>query len=236
MRWFDRAVLIAAAAVAVASLLPLGARSWWILDLTTHFRVQYLAVALPLLGLAVVRKLWPACVALVIVSVVNALPVLPYLPRPATLALDVRATATPLKVAAINISFLQFSARRLREIVAEAAPDVLLLVEFTPYAAEVLAALDSQFPYRLKLPADGPYGLALLSRLELESAERLRLGRVPAIRARVRSAAGAFTLLGVHLSAPTTPQRAAQRNTELKQLPRAAPRHKAPSSLPATST
>jgi len=128
------------------------------------------------------------------------------------------APAAPLNVVAVNVSYRQFSARRLLEILGEAAPDVLLLVEFTPHAAEVLAALDTRFPYTFKLPAEGPYGIAIWSRFELESAATFQLGPVPAIEARVRSPAGLFTLLGVHLSAPTSPRRAAQRDQELELL------------------
>ena len=44
MRWLDRLLLVCAALVAVASVLPLGARLSWVLELSTHFRVQYLVV------------------------------------------------------------------------------------------------------------------------------------------------------------------------------------------------
>jgi endonuclease/exonuclease/phosphatase (EEP) superfamily protein YafD len=133
-------------------------------------------------------------------------------------AVAAAATAAPLKVLTVNVSFRQFSARRFREIVAEAAPDVLLVVEFTPHAEEVLAELDKLFPQQLKAPAEGPYGIALWSRFPLEHAFTFPLGPVQGVEARVQTPAGAFTLLGVHLSAPTLPRRAEQRNDELAML------------------
>ena len=52
MRWLDRMLVLCTALVALVSVLPLGARLSWVLELTTHFRVQYLAVTAVLLALA----------------------------------------------------------------------------------------------------------------------------------------------------------------------------------------
>src|SRR5690606_39278089 len=87
-----------------------------------------------------------------------------------------------------------------------------------PHAADVLAPLDDRYPHSYKLHAGGPYGIALWSRYELEMPTTFLLGRVPAIQSRVLMPGGAFTFLGVHLSAPTGPRRAAQRNDELALL------------------
>jgi endonuclease/exonuclease/phosphatase (EEP) superfamily protein YafD len=126
--------------------------------------------------------------------------------------------AAPIKVLTVNVSFRQFSARRLLEIVHEADPDVVVLQELTPHADSVLTNLDNTFPYHRKFPADGPTGIGVWSRLPLESGATFALGLAPAIQARVRAPTGAFTVIGVHLRAPTTPQRAAARNRELREL------------------
>jgi endonuclease/exonuclease/phosphatase (EEP) superfamily protein YafD len=216
VRWLDKLLVSFAAFVAVLGLLPLAARLWWVLDLSTHFRLQYLCVTAVVLGLLALRRQWRAAGLLLVIGALNAWPVLPYLPeaRSATASAGVE----PLKVLTVNVSYRQFSVRHFHEIVAEAAPDVLLVVEFTPHAAEVLADLDKKFAYELKAPAEGPYGIALWSRFPLAAAQTFPLGAVPAIEARVQTPRGALTLLGVHLSAPTQPRRAAQRNEELKLL------------------
>src|SRR5512143_3038823 len=217
LRWLDRLLVILASVATVLGLLPLGARLWWVFDLTTHFRLQFLAVAGMLLALLALRRKWLPAALLLVIGALNAWPVLPYLPRPMP-AIAAASTAMPLKVLTVNVSFRQFSARRFREIVAKAAPDVLLVVEFTPHAEEVLAELDKLFPQQLKAPAEGPYGIALWSRFPLERAHTFPLGPVQGVEARVLAPAGAFTLLGVHLSAPTLPRRAEQRNEELAML------------------
>ena len=213
----DSLLIRLAALATVLGLLPLGARLWWIFDLTTHFRLQFLGAAGLLLVLLALRRRWLPTAALLVIAALNAWPVLPYLPR---LAPDATAppTAAHLKVLTVNVSFRQFSARRFREIVAEAQPDVLLVVEFTPHAEEVLAEFDKVFPQQLKAPAEGPYGIALWSRFPLQSAYTFPLGPVQGIQARVETPAGAFTLIGAHLVSPTLPRRAEQRNAGLAML------------------
>ena len=217
MRWLDRLLLLCTAGVALVSLVPLGARLHWIIELTTHFRVQYLAITGVLLTLVLLRRRWGACAVLVAAGAVSAAPVLPYLP----LDLDAEraaATAAPIKVLSVNVSFRQFSPRRLLEIVREADPDVVIVQELTPHAETVLADLDAAFAYHRKFPAEGAYGIGLWSRLTVESSMTFALGRVPAIEARLRAPEGAFTIIGVHLRAPTNSRRAAARNQELGEL------------------
>jgi len=217
MRWLDRLLLFATALVAVLNVLPLGARLSWMLELTSHFRVQYLAVTLVLLALLAVRRRFSACAVLVAAGAVSAVPVLPYLPI--AIGSQAKAAATPIKVLSVNVSFLQFSGRRLLEIMQEADPDIIIVEELTPHSERVLAPLDAAFPEHRKFPADGAYGIGLWSRFGVESSETFALGRVPAIEARLRGPTGdTFTVIGVHLRAPTTARRAAARNLELREL------------------
>jgi endonuclease/exonuclease/phosphatase (EEP) superfamily protein YafD len=215
MRWLDRLLLSCAAVAVLVQLLPLGARLSWILELTTHFRVQYLAgSALVLVALAL-RRHWTACGALVVASAVSATPLLPYLPLAAEQSVSVPAT---LRLLTVNVSFRQFSARRLLELVRESDPDVVVVQELTPHAERVLADLDTTFPHHHKFAADGPTGIGLWSRLPLESVRTFALGRAPAIEGRVQTAAGIVTVIGVHLRAPVSSTRAAARNQELRAL------------------
>jgi endonuclease/exonuclease/phosphatase (EEP) superfamily protein YafD len=198
-----------------ANLLPLAARWSWMLELTTHFRVQYLVVTVALLVLVALRRRWGACVALLAAGAVSAAAVLPYLPLP--LAQTHAAPAT-VKVLTVNVSFRQFSVRTLLDLVREADPDVLIVQELTPHAERVLADFDTAFPHHHKFTADGPAGIGVWSRYELERGATFALGRMPAIEARVRAPQGSFTIIGVHLSSPVRPRRAAARNLELRAL------------------
>ena len=60
----ERGATLAAAALIVASVLPLGARHWWVLELATHFRVQYVVAAIALIAVLGARRRLAWCVAL----------------------------------------------------------------------------------------------------------------------------------------------------------------------------
>jgi endonuclease/exonuclease/phosphatase (EEP) superfamily protein YafD len=217
MRWLDRLLVLIAVLVALVSFLPLGARLIWVLELTTHFRVQYLVATAVVLALVLLRRRWAAAALLAAAGAVSAVPVLPYLPLgPGSVA--VAAASPPIKVLTANVSFRPFSTRRLLEIIRETDPDILIVQELTPHAERELAPLDQEFAHYRKFPADGAYGIGLWSKLTLESSALFALGRRPAIEARLEGPDGAFTVLGVHLSAPTSERRAAARNRELAAL------------------
>jgi endonuclease/exonuclease/phosphatase (EEP) superfamily protein YafD len=168
-----------------------------------------------LLGLLALRRRWRMCLALGAAGAVSVVAVVPYLPFGAT---AVAGETSVIKVLTVNISYRQFSTRRLLQIIREADPDVVVAQELTPYAAGELTPLDASFVNSFKLPAEGPYGIAMWSRLPLDHVGPFALNRQPAIEARVRAPGGTFTLLGVHLNAPTTVRRAAARNAELRAL------------------
>jgi endonuclease/exonuclease/phosphatase (EEP) superfamily protein YafD len=218
MRWIDALAKLAAAATILVSLLPLGARAWWVLDLTSHFRLQYLALAVPLLVVLAARRQLRWCAGLILAIAINVAAVFPYLPSPARVVAATGAAA-PIKMLTVNVSYREFASQRLLEIVRDASPDLLLVVEYTPHGAQLIdAELDAAYPQHLKMPALGAYGIALWSRYELEAAESRELGPTASIETKVRGPTGPFTLLGVHLRAPLTGRRAAERNYQLELL------------------
>lgn len=218
MRWLDRLLVFCAAVVVIVNIAPLGAKLFWMLELTTHFRVQYVLVTAVVLVLAALRRRWALAAVLAAAGAISVAPVLPYVPRSLGTAAAAVPAAAPLKVLTVNVSYRQFKERRLLEVVREASPDVIVVQELTPHAERVLAELDTAFPYYRKFPAEGAYGIGLWSKHELESGSTIALGRLPAIEARVRGPSGSFTIIGVHLSAPVTRRRAAARNQQLTEL------------------
>ncbi|HUL80982.1 MAG TPA: endonuclease/exonuclease/phosphatase family protein [Gammaproteobacteria bacterium] len=212
----ERFVTYAAAAAAVASLMPLAARLGWAFDLATHFRVQYvvldalLAVALAAFRMPVRSTLLAGC------AVLSAWPLLPYV---AFAGKPAAAVSGPtIKLLSANVLYRNHSATRLLEIVRRESPDVVVLIEYTPEWAQMVDELRANYPHRLEGPGSGAFGIALFSRFELESAAPFDLGDTSEIEARVRTPRGALTLFAVHLRSPTTPWRGQMRNRQLDEL------------------
>ena len=215
-RALEGVLAIVTAAFVLVSLLPLGARVWWVLDLLTHFRLQYAAAGVLLAAvLASLRK--PAW-ALIVAScvVLHAVPLAYYWPEPRAAA-EVAENESDLRVLTANLSRLDYPSTTLMELVRAESPDVLLLVEFTRVADERFRALDELYPYRLKVPRRDAFGLALFSRHPF-AAEEIEIEGTAAIRARVAAPAGDVTVFGVHLRSPTRGARALERNRQLVEL------------------
>jgi endonuclease/exonuclease/phosphatase (EEP) superfamily protein YafD len=215
--WLSQAVLACAAALILVSLAPLAARAWWVLELTTHFRLQYVAVGAVLLVLAAALRRPGWCTALAIAIAVSAAPLLDYIP-PFRSAAAADSGARDLKIMTVNLSMSDFRPRAFLDIVAAESPDVLVLQEFSSVFDERLRELDSVYEHRIELPRRGPFGIALYSHYELTEHAELDLGGSPAVRTRVHAPAAEFTLIGVHLRAPSRPRLAAQRNRQLDLL------------------
>lgn len=222
----DRLLRLAAAAVILAALLPLGARLWWGFELASHFRLQYAVAGLVLALLLMLRRRFAWSAALAAASALGVPSLLAYPPLP---VFNLRATlpagtvesgpsAVSLKIASANLFFRNTDPARLAPIVEAASPDLVVLEEFTPAAAKALQRLAHEYPHRVEAPARGPYGIALLSRYPLADARPFALGQTMAIKARVTTPSGSFTIIGVHLRSPTSAAGAAERNRQLGLL------------------
>jgi endonuclease/exonuclease/phosphatase (EEP) superfamily protein YafD len=220
------AKLIALAAV-TASLLPLGATLGWGFDLASHFRVQYVLADAALLALFAWRREWLWSAALAACAIYSTSWALPYWPSAAANR-SIPAGGVPIEIMAANVLYARSPGPRLFEIVRDEAPEVLVLIEYTPEWAAVAGALRATYPHRVEVPAEGAVGIALFSRLPFESTQTVMLETMPAIEAVVRTPSGPLTVLGVHLFSPKSPGDAAARDRQLALMAERVAERRAP--------
>jgi endonuclease/exonuclease/phosphatase (EEP) superfamily protein YafD len=209
-----RALLIG---VFVTGLLPLGAPYWWRFELLSHFRLQFVVLALIALALAI--RHWrrvPFWLAAAVVAL-NARPLLPYLPGLPTS--NAAAAGPVLDVLTVN---LYWGNRNLDDILSllktPHPPDLVSIDELTPQVDAALEALESEYPYRYTLPARGAFGIGILSRYPLvDPMIRPLFGR-PAIDSRVELPWGRARFIAVHLMPPMDRDASARRNRQLDAL------------------
>ncbi|TNE85076.1 MAG: hypothetical protein EP330_27115 [Deltaproteobacteria bacterium] len=103
----------------------------------------------------------------------------------------------------------------LAELLAEDA-DILALQEVSPGWGALLDEVEG-YPYRLVLPQEGSFGIAVLSRVPLE-AEVLDLGGVPLIRAHTHIGARPLTVYAVHTLPPRSPEYTAIWHAQMAML------------------
>jgi endonuclease/exonuclease/phosphatase (EEP) superfamily protein YafD len=201
---------LAAVATVAGFLAPLG----WILELATHFRVQYLAVlAIAAVVLAFRRQRGPAIVFATL-AIANLLVVAPLWISAGTAT---AATGASVRVMLMNVFAENTDTRAVLDAVARHDPTVVLMQETNARWIEELRPLAIAYPYSVQQPRADNFGIALFSKLPFEASRVVYFEDedVPSVFASLRVGARTVSILGVHALPPVSAEYAANRNAHL---------------------
>lgn len=199
-----------------------------LLELFTHFRLQYLVAAL-LLTVAFLFLRWPGYVALGVATVaVNAWFVVPWY-LPAVSAAQASGDAQ-VRILHANVQVSNSDSRRFVELVEQSQPDLLVIQEATPAWMASLSALDELYPHKVIEPRDDPFGIALYSRFALQSSSVVTSEPLhyPEILATVMVGETALQVIAAHPTNPIGSNRAYARNLQLDAIAKLARRSPQP--------
>lgn len=120
--------------------------------------------------------------------------------------------ASTLSLLLANVEMNNRDSEKLKEIVADSDPDVILLVEPDQWWQNAVSDWVGNYPFTVQRPQNNTYGMLLYSRLELVRPEiRFLIEKdVPSIRARVKLPGGAEVELHCLHPKPPVPQETAQ--------------------------
>lgn len=197
----------------LASLLlcALGALPWLapgrhLLDLASHFILQYALAAALLLLFAIPYLRWrrrPGEGWLAVLPgaalVLNAFWVAPYLPAGGGVA---ATGAPPLTVMAVNVARTNPRFDGIFRQIRAARPDIVVVVELHPAWAEAFRAFHGDYPHRFELPRDDRFGLGIYSKLPLEGRRVLHVAGAPALVARTSWRGPELRLAALHPPPP----------------------------------
>jgi endonuclease/exonuclease/phosphatase (EEP) superfamily protein YafD len=152
----------ALALLSTAAYLP--SLSLQILDLPSHFVLQY-AIAAPLVALLVyfLKMHWRFYVVLAAIFLLNIGQLLPYIGTPSAPA----ASTKPLKILQINVFVLNTEPEKLKKLIEDEQPDLIIGTEVNDTFADMFRSLKKEYPYQ-----DLPKGqqFAAVSKTPLENA------------------------------------------------------------------
>lgn len=165
VRWL---ALVGLAGLAAATLATFLAGFLWLFDLFSHFRLQYIAVAVVLALLLVwTRPRWAAVVALLLGLWHGYV----YLDAPSARVADACASET-VDLLAFNLLYRNEHKEEAVAFIAESGADIVVLEENTAPWAPYLETLAETYLYRVPenwRDADGPTVLSRLPILSVES-------------------------------------------------------------------
>jgi endonuclease/exonuclease/phosphatase (EEP) superfamily protein YafD len=227
------AALILAAGVLAGTLLAVFARVLWLGELAVNFRVQLAAPAVLLAMLAALVRRPLLAAALLAAALVNGAELESVFASEESVTED-RATAKRpppeaglpvLRVAAVNVFFLNEDTARTLGWLRDERPDVVIAAEVTPLWRTAFASLREQYPVQFLVDGQGAAeDVLLLARAPLLGIESVPLERTGtrAVVAVVPVGANVVRLCGVHATWPITPRSQRRRDAEFQALARMA--------------
>jgi endonuclease/exonuclease/phosphatase (EEP) superfamily protein YafD len=204
---------LAAGATSLFSLLGILSRQDWKFELFSHFRLQYAL----LLGVCTAGFILAGSLPGVLLSLAflggNLGLILPIYRRRSRC--DGESKVARLFFA--NILGTNMHYEQLLMAIHKSDADIVLLVEVRANHMERLLPALSRYPHRFAQPHIKNYGVAIFSRLPLDSVQALAFDErcTPALVARLRLEDTPLTLVGIHPYPPKSKAQADRRNHQL---------------------
>jgi endonuclease/exonuclease/phosphatase (EEP) superfamily protein YafD len=212
----DRLFLVFAGGSAVASALPLLSHMWWVFDLFSHFRVQYLALSLLVVSVFAVRKRWRGVVSMLPFFVLNAHAI-----AAARTTTDPATGSQPtFSILNVNVNSTNSDYSAVVDLIEATSPDVAVLIEINDSWRSALSRLDPDYPYHVEQLQNDNFGIGLISRYPLRDTEIRDLLGTPAVSALVEVGEERLRIVGAHLRPPLSAEWSAARNRQLEELGR----------------
>lgn len=206
----------------LVTLFALLARFWWVFDLFSHFRLQYVVAAAVLCLVALAVRAWPAAVVLLLVALVHGWAIKDLWLGGADAG---PAEGTALRLASANVLRSNPTPQAVADWVRAADADLVMLVEAqTDDWRRTLAAIGELYPHRAPEGWRDGAPVILFSRYPI--VERRTVQPLPGRRrylvAEVAVDGHSATVAGVHPASPS-PRDASdsrRRNLELDHIAR----------------
>ncbi len=183
----------------IATLLPLIPRdNWWIRGFDFP-RLQITAVIVGTLAALLLTNTTSQAEQILIIALFLCLFYQIYMISPYTILArhqvqqsQYQKSLTSVSILCVNVQMNNRQASKLKEIIRDSDPDIILVLEPDEWWLNELKELDQKYPCKVKQPQDNLYGMALYSRLELINPEIKFLVQddIPSIFARVKLRSG----------------------------------------------
>jgi len=209
-------LLQAAAIVTVVfSLLTALPLNHYILQLFTHFRLQYLVVSLLLLLLLAGFRQPAFATAMLLTVVLNATFVLPWYTGAGNDHGDTGLTVMQANVLSTNEEY-----GKVGEALESEQPDLVVFQEVSPDWLMALAELKSVYPHSYAEAREGNFGVAVFSKLPLVSVTHVDSPpfAYPTVIAKLRLGEHVLNLVATHPTIPVSRELFAARNAQLDSL------------------
>lgn len=206
--------LLVGVTLTIASYL--GSFITYLLEITSHFPVQYLivnAIALILLLVLAKKRTW-IFLCLVCLTI-NGVTVLPWYLDTSNIVRN--PSGKPLKILLANVFTKNQQHSKFISLVSQEKPDLVIVQEMDSRWAKELTAIHSRFPYRFIKPRSDNFGIGIYSSLPLENSEVKSVDNsdIPILVSQIKINKQPISIVSMHPPAPLSPRHLRLRNKQL---------------------
>jgi endonuclease/exonuclease/phosphatase (EEP) superfamily protein YafD len=195
--------------IVLAMVLVVGWFAWLhpVFDLANHFQVQYFVAAIAALIVLLAVRSWRWCFLALVLVVMTGARVLPWWMSP--VPMDTAQPGTPqdtLRLLHANVLRQNTQHNDVLDLIEREQPDVVVLQEVSERWMRAISPLRQAYPHVVAGPRADNFGIAVLSRIEPERADVVRIGRadLPSIECVLEIDGRPLTILATHPVPPIT--------------------------------
>ena len=207
----------AGSSICLASLTGFIGQYWWLLDLTSHFRVQYFLLLFGIaVGFGTVRKYQQAAV-FAIFSLINLFVIIPGYIYP---NVGKQSARQHFRALLLNVNTNNENYDLVEKLIEKNDPDIIVLEEVDSAWIRSLSGIQKDYPYSIIRARGDNFGIALFSRSPLKTADIAYIGKadVPSIVTRMQVGTSTLTILATHPLPPVGAGYAHLRDDQLSSL------------------
>lgn len=190
---------------------------WWVFDLASHFRVQYVVVLLLTCAILVsLRHRGFAAVAGAFAILNLSLIATMYLPPPGSS----KSAADGARALLVNVNTANTHYQAVLDLVARCDPDLLVILEVDDRWMSELQQLTAHYPHSISRPRSDHFGIALYSKHPFVTSEIVTVGQhhLPSVLVKTKIAGHEMFIFGTHALPPVSAGHARLRDKHLEEI------------------
>lgn len=207
--------------ITLASAVPHVFPDFWLTDIFSHFKLQYVIVLmfflLPIALYPPRKKIFPIALILILVGY-NSWFIVPLYSQNKNI---IESSGESLSILSMNLLASNTNYHKAIDLIREKDPDILVILELSPQWELQLQELYPRFPFRHMFPQNNNFGIGIMSKIPMFS-ELTELGNgfPPSILSEIKIKDRPVNVLATHPVPPVTQERFKLRNNQLEEIAR----------------
>ena len=187
-----------------------------ILELTSHFRLQYLLSSLLCLAIFFASKHYQYAITLLVIAAINSAYILPWFLSLNTHQITDKTTTIKILLSNVNASNTHYD--KAIDLVLRESPDIFIVQEVNHSWLSALQSIKHTYPYEHSIPREDNFGIAVFSKHPFASTKDIVLGisGLPSLEIMNTIGDKQFKLITTHPLPPISSYTYQSRNLQLQ--------------------